>query len=66
MSAYSPLGAVGVLWGSNEVMECEEVKRIAQSMGKSIAQVNKLHYFLHCAERKLWSTKSCRQLIIDL
>ncbi|XP_064949236.1 non-functional NADPH-dependent codeinone reductase 2-like [Musa acuminata AAA Group] len=39
VSAYSPLGAVGVLWGSNEVMECEEVKRIAQSMGKSIAQV---------------------------
>ncbi|CAL9148530.1 non-functional NADPH-dependent codeinone reductase 2-like [Musa acuminata AAA Group] len=39
VSAYSPLGAIGVFWGSNEVMECEEVKRIAQSVGKSIAQV---------------------------
>ncbi|CAL9073215.1 unnamed protein product [Musa textilis] len=42
VSAYSPLGAVGVLWGSNAVLECEEVKRIAESMGKSRAQVDKL------------------------
>ncbi|KAJ8498497.1 hypothetical protein OPV22_009049 [Ensete ventricosum] len=42
VTAYSPLGAVGAVWGSNAVLECEEVKRIAQSMGKSRAQVNKL------------------------
>ncbi|RRT77672.1 hypothetical protein GW17_00006094 [Ensete ventricosum] len=65
VSAYSPLGAVGVFWGSDAVLECEEVKRIAQSMGKSRAQVNKL-LPLPCAERKHCSTKSCRQLIIDL
>ncbi|RWW41897.1 hypothetical protein BHE74_00052591 [Ensete ventricosum] len=39
VTAYSLLGAVGVFWGSNAVLECEEVKRIAESMGKSRAQV---------------------------
>ncbi|XP_009408565.2 non-functional NADPH-dependent codeinone reductase 2 isoform X2 [Musa acuminata AAA Group] len=39
VTAYSLLGAIGVFWGSNDVLECEEVKRIAQSTGKSRAQV---------------------------
>ncbi|WOK93182.1 hypothetical protein Cni_G01876 [Canna indica] len=39
VSAYSPLGAIGVLWGTNAVLDCDEVKRIAQSTGKTRAQV---------------------------
>ncbi|EHA8591731.1 putative D-galacturonate reductase [Cocos nucifera] len=39
ISAYSPLGALGVFWGTDKVLEAEEIKRIAQSMGKSRAQV---------------------------
>ncbi|GMP59485.1 hypothetical protein CsSME_00022755 [Camellia sinensis var. sinensis] len=36
---YSPLGAKGTLWGSNQVMECEVLKQIAKARGKSVAQV---------------------------
>ncbi|XVE91870.1 hypothetical protein REPUB_Repub01dG0048600 [Reevesia pubescens] len=39
ITAYSPLGASGMLQGRNQVMECELLKEIAQSKGKSIAQV---------------------------
>lgn len=39
ISAYSPLGGLGVFWGSDKVLEAEQIKRIAQSMGKSRAQV---------------------------
>ncbi|XP_039068909.1 non-functional NADPH-dependent codeinone reductase 2-like isoform X2 [Hibiscus syriacus] len=39
LSAYSPLGAVGTIWGSNRVMECEVLKDIAKVKGKTVAQV---------------------------
>ncbi|KAL9314417.1 hypothetical protein ACSQ67_019869 [Phaseolus vulgaris] len=40
VTAYSPLGSVGTLWGSNGVMENELLKQIAEAHGKSVAQVS--------------------------
>ncbi|KDP21289.1 hypothetical protein JCGZ_21760 [Jatropha curcas] len=37
LTAYAPLG--GTLWGINRVMECEVLKEIATSKGKSVAQI---------------------------
>ncbi|XP_044494731.1 non-functional NADPH-dependent codeinone reductase 2-like [Mangifera indica] len=39
ITAYSPLGAKGALWGTNRVMESEVLKEIASAKGKSVAQV---------------------------
>ncbi|KAG5565389.1 hypothetical protein RHGRI_001328 [Rhododendron griersonianum] len=39
VTAYSPLGAKGTLWGTDQVMECEILKEIAKSKGKTLAQV---------------------------
>ena len=39
ISAYSPLGAKGTLWGTDRVMECDVLKEIAKAKGKSLAQV---------------------------
>ncbi|TXG56377.1 hypothetical protein EZV62_017690 [Acer yangbiense] len=39
LTAYAPLGARGAIWGSNRVMECEELKQIADAKGKTVAQV---------------------------
>ncbi|KAF7142896.1 hypothetical protein RHSIM_Rhsim05G0214400 [Rhododendron simsii] len=39
VTAYSPLGAKGTLWGTNQVMECEILKEIAKAKGKTLAQV---------------------------
>ncbi|PIA64041.1 hypothetical protein AQUCO_00201381v1 [Aquilegia coerulea] len=39
VSAYSPLGGKGAIWGSNAVFESEQIKQIAQAKGKSIAQI---------------------------
>ncbi|KAK5840939.1 deoxymugineic acid synthase 1-B-like isoform X1 [Gossypium arboreum] len=39
VEAYSPLGAKGTAWGTNQVMECDVLKEIAQAKGKSVAQV---------------------------
>ena len=39
VTAYSPLGAKGAIWGTNRVMECDVLKEIAISKGKTIAQV---------------------------
>ncbi|KAI8023238.1 Non-functional NADPH-dependent codeinone reductase 2 [Camellia lanceoleosa] len=39
ITAYSPLGAKGTILGSNQVMECEVLKQIAKTRGKSVAQV---------------------------
>ncbi|MED6205324.1 hypothetical protein PIB30_016706 [Stylosanthes scabra] len=38
--AYSPLGAKGSHWGSNEVMDNEVLKQIADAHGKTVAQVS--------------------------
>ncbi|XP_030553457.1 non-functional NADPH-dependent codeinone reductase 2-like isoform X2 [Rhodamnia argentea] len=39
ITAYSPLGAKGTLWGTNRVMECEVLQEIAKAKGKTLAQV---------------------------
>ena len=39
ITAYSPLGAKGALWGTGRVMDCEVLDEIATENGKSIAQV---------------------------
>ncbi|KAK3416734.1 hypothetical protein EUGRSUZ_H02496 [Eucalyptus grandis] len=39
ITAFSPLGARGANWGTNEVMDNESLKEIAKARGKSIAQV---------------------------
>jgi diketogulonate reductase-like aldo/keto reductase len=39
MSAWSPLGANGALWGSLAVMESPMLKDIAITTGKSVPQV---------------------------
>lgn len=39
ITAYSPLGGKGASWGTNEVMESELLKHIAEAHGKTIAQV---------------------------
>ncbi|XP_027368960.1 NAD(P)H-dependent 6'-deoxychalcone synthase-like isoform X1 [Abrus precatorius] len=39
ITAYAPLGSRGTKWGTNEVMDCEQTKQIAQAHGKTAAQV---------------------------
>ncbi|KAK2454394.1 NAD(P)H-dependent 6'-deoxychalcone synthase [Trifolium repens] len=39
ITAFSPLGAKGTFWGSNEVMDSEILKEIAEKHDKTIAQV---------------------------
>ncbi|KAL1347455.1 hypothetical protein HN51_023538 [Arachis hypogaea] len=40
ITAYSPLGAQGTRWGSNDVIDSELLKDIAQVHGKTVAQVS--------------------------
>ena len=40
VTAYSPLGGRGTIWGSNQVLENEVLKEIAKERGKTVAQVN--------------------------
>jgi len=44
ITAYSPLGAPGAMWGSNNVADNELLKEIAKTHGKSFAQVT-ISYF---------------------
>ncbi|KAF3453015.1 hypothetical protein FNV43_RR03448 [Rhamnella rubrinervis] len=39
VTAYSPLGAKGTRWGTNDVMDSQVLKDIALAIGKTIAQV---------------------------
>ena len=39
IAAFSPLGAAGAFWGTKGVLESEVLNEIAQSKGKSVAQV---------------------------
>ena len=39
VTAFSPLGAVGSSWGTNQVMNNEALKQIAAAHGKTLAQV---------------------------
>ncbi|XP_044488135.1 non-functional NADPH-dependent codeinone reductase 2-like isoform X3 [Mangifera indica] len=38
ITAYSPLGAKGAVWGTNRVMDSEVLQEIAKARGKSVAQ----------------------------
>ncbi|XP_058105690.1 non-functional NADPH-dependent codeinone reductase 2-like [Magnolia sinica] len=40
VTAYSPLGAKGTLWGSNDVMDSPVLKEIAEARGKTVAQIS--------------------------
>ncbi|KAI3734174.1 hypothetical protein L6452_13638 [Arctium lappa] len=40
LTGYSPLGAFGNAWGHNHVLECDVLKDIANSRGKTVAQVS--------------------------
>ncbi|KAJ7964745.1 NADPH-dependent codeinone reductase-like protein [Quillaja saponaria] len=40
MTAFSPLGAAGASWGTNDVLDNELLKEIANARGKSVAQVS--------------------------
>ncbi|KAM0019772.1 putative D-galacturonate reductase [Helianthus debilis subsp. tardiflorus] len=41
VTAYSPLGATGnSAWGHNRVMECDILQGIAESKGKTVAQIS--------------------------
>ncbi|KAD2804455.1 hypothetical protein E3N88_37832 [Mikania micrantha] len=40
LTGYSPLGAFGANWGHNRVMECDVLKDIAKSRGKTVAQIS--------------------------
>ena len=39
VTAYSPLGAKGTSWGTNDVMDNQVLKDIALARGKTVAQV---------------------------
>jgi len=39
ITAYSPLGARGTVWGNNQVLDCAVLKEIAEAKGKTVAQV---------------------------
>ncbi|KAJ0037567.1 hypothetical protein Pint_22041 [Pistacia integerrima] len=39
ITAYSPLGAKGVVWGTNRVMDSQVLKEIAIAKGKTVAQL---------------------------
>ncbi|PON99053.1 Aldo/keto reductase, partial [Trema orientale] len=39
VTAFSPLGAKGASWGTNEVLDNEVLKAIAKARGKTVAQV---------------------------
>jgi len=40
VTAYSPLGATGASWGTNDVMDNETLNEIAKARGKTVAQVS--------------------------
>lgn len=46
VTAYSPLGGNSTPWGTQSVMECDVLKEIARTRGKSLPQV--LYHYLSC------------------
>nr|BDE26438.1 aldo-keto reductase [Dahlia pinnata] len=40
LTGYSPLGAFHAEWGHNRVMECDVLRDIAKSKGKTVAQIS--------------------------
>ncbi|GFZ21303.1 NAD(P)-linked oxidoreductase superfamily protein [Actinidia rufa] len=43
VTAYSPLGAKGTIWGSSQVMECDVLNDIAIAREKTVAQVGPIN-----------------------
>ena len=39
ITAFSPLGANGTMWGDNRILECDVLEEIAKAHGKTAAQV---------------------------
>ncbi|XP_022727022.1 D-galacturonate reductase-like [Durio zibethinus] len=39
VSAHSPLGSNGTIWGDNRILDCDALKEIAESIGKTTAQI---------------------------
>lgn len=64
VTAYSPLGARGTLWGTNEVLDSKILQEIAQAQGKTVAQVQLKKLKLHRV--KLLIFLSCYNDLIDL
>lgn len=46
ITAFSPLGGRGTVWGANQVLDCEVLKEIAEAQGKTVAQVT-VTFFLY-------------------
>ncbi|KAF5939619.1 hypothetical protein HYC85_023878 [Camellia sinensis] len=40
ITAYSPLGANGTMWGDNRIVDCDVLSEIAKARGKTTAQVS--------------------------
>ncbi|OMO72586.1 Aldo/keto reductase [Corchorus olitorius] len=40
VSAHSPLGSKGTIWGDSRVFDCDVLKEIAEAKGKTIAQIS--------------------------
>lgn len=47
LTAYSPLASAGKSWGNNSVIDCDVLKDIAKSRGKTTAQVHPFIPNLH-------------------
>lgn len=59
VTAYSPLGAKGARWGTNQVMDCEVLKEIAKERGKTIAQVLLRTFFYFYVLVSCWHVLMC-------
>uniref|UniRef100_A0A2N9EHQ5 NADP-dependent oxidoreductase domain-containing protein n=1 Tax=Fagus sylvatica TaxID=28930 RepID=A0A2N9EHQ5_FAGSY len=40
ITAFSPLGANGTMWGDNRIVECDVLEEIAKAHGKTAAQIS--------------------------
>lgn len=46
VTAYSPLGAVGTMWGHSNIVESDVIAQIAKAKGKTTAQVIIYYHFI--------------------
>ncbi|XWS34385.1 hypothetical protein CRYUN_Cryun21dG0034500 [Craigia yunnanensis] len=40
VSAHSPLGSIGTKWGDNRILDCDDLKEIAEARRKTTAQIS--------------------------
>ena len=60
VTAYSPLGAKGTSWGTNQVWDNQVLNDIARARGKTVAQVHNStisNIILLCSLRKITSMR---------